>query len=767
MSSGPNTGVNPAFSEAIDVCRALFGDTWSFTIKLIKLGHEGRIEDVKLSYGTLTTQINQFPVWKAEYWQPFLMVGMCDGEGLGANNVDGTWALAVDLDHDVDMSLWTDAPFRPTVAINTSGKRQHMLWILKEPIDSATHRLAARALAYRLGGDPCFAHEAQAVRLPGFVNQKHGTLVRASLCRYDRAYDYARLATAFDFDLVAATLQADVPMMTKSLSIAAASEEDKNRRVEHLKDALRHIPADDYGLWVKVLAALRTLGPGGDDLAREWSKKSPKFDEGMFNSKWRDVETITSVSPASIFYIAMRHGWHNPGFGTPKISSREPLTERTLGRLLAAVMHKDFAVARTGQEDKPTLHPLRWDGSKYAAIDPFAFRQCVEAYCRKLVVSDDDDARRTLATAIAKHAGDGRTLDSLGRSALEFLLPSSDSLYAAQYPYFPVANGILNLLSGQLIPNQIRAISYRHSAVAFDPNAQAPRFKRFLEEVFEGDGEVIKFILRLAGSILLGKPVDHIFVIFHGPQGRNGKSVLVEVLMAIFGAFSSTVGVATIMVKSTMTDGPTSALARLQGKRLVIISEPNGKHQLDAGLVKQLTGGDRITARPLYGTEIEFLPEFTPIMVTNFIPKIHAADEALWARIKIIPFTRTFSPKEVDHGLKDKLLMELPGILNMLLCGTADYLENGLQAPSKVNAAGQMQRKLADGFEAWLEERTVGGDQESQFKPLHDDYVAWAKLNPEFDRLRQTEFKAKLDCIFKSRLHRNNRLFSGISLKLM
>ncbi|WZB70431.1 phage/plasmid primase, P4 family [Achromobacter xylosoxidans] len=254
-------------------------------------------------------------------------------------------------------------------------------------------------------------------------------------------------------------------------------------------------------------------------------------------------------------------------------------------------------------------------------------------------------------------------------------------------------------------------------------------------------------------------------MIFHGPQGRNGKSVLVEVLAAIFGDFASNVGVATIMVKSTLTDGPTSALARLEGRRLVIISEPNGKHQLDAGLVKQLTGGDRITARPLYGAEVEFLPEFVPIMVTNFIPKIHAADEALWARIKIIRFTRTFSPDEIDLGLRDKLLAELPGILNMLLVGMRDYLEGGLRPPGKVSSAGQEQRKLADGFEVWLDERTLHGDGNCQFKPLYDDYVAWAKLNPDFDRLSQKEYKAKLEGKFKSWVYRNRRIISGVTLK--
>ncbi|OZI46327.1 hypothetical protein CEK29_05505 [Bordetella genomosp. 5] len=764
MSSEINIRRHPDFHEAREVCQALFEDSYEFTIKLIRLESQGSVGQVTYSHGRLADQVRQFPKWRAEQLQPFMMVGTSDGQGVGSSNVLETWAIAVDLDRDVDMSQWEQAAFRPTIAINTSDNRQHMLWVLKDSIDRDTHRQAARALAYRLDGDMCFAHQAQAIRLPGFVNAKHGNEVRLSMLNSGRTYDYARLAAAFDFDLVRATVQATVPFISNTLAIKVRSSDETKKRLEDLKDSLRHISSDSYDVWFKVLAALRRAGPDGESVAREWSKSSKKFDESAFSRKWNDVEKVTGISPGSIFLMAARNGWRNPGHDSPTINMRQPITERTLGRMLAPVMDKEFAVARLGRGDKQTLQALKWDGHKYAEVDQFAFRQCVEDYCKRLSVGDDEDARRALSAAIAKHTGDVRALDSLGRSTLEFLLSRSDSLHATKYPYFPVANGILNLLSGQLLPSHLRAVSLRHSAVVFDPSAGAPRFIRFLEEIFEGDHEIIRFLLRLVGCMLLGKPVDHAFVIFHGPQGRNGKSVLVEVLAAIFGDFASNVGVATIMVKSTLTDGPTSALARLEGRRLVIINEPNGKHQLDAGLVKQLTGGDRITARPLYGAEVEFLPEFVPIMVTNFIPKIHAADEALWARIKIIRFMRTFSPDEIDLGLKDKLLSELPGILNMFLAGAADYLEGGLRPPCKVSSAGQEQRKLADGFEAWLDERAMRGDYECQFKPLYDDYVTWAKLNSDFDRLSQKEFKAKLEGQFRSRKHRNHKIISGITL---
>lgn len=181
MSSEIDIQRHPGFHEAREVCQALFEDSYEFTIKLIRLGPHGSADHATYSHGRLADQVRQFPKWRAEQLQPFMMVGMSDGEGVGSSNVPETWAIAVDLDHDVDMSVWGHAPFRPTIAINTSGNRQHMLWVLKDSIDSDTHRQAARSLAYRLDGDMCFAHQAQAIRLPGFVNAKHGNEVRASV----------------------------------------------------------------------------------------------------------------------------------------------------------------------------------------------------------------------------------------------------------------------------------------------------------------------------------------------------------------------------------------------------------------------------------------------------------------------------------------------------------------------------------------------------------------------------------------------------------
>ena len=50
------------------------------------------------------------------------------------------------------------------------------------------------------------------------------------------------------------------------------------------------------------------------------------------------------------------------------------------------------------------------------------------------------------------------------------------------------------------------------------------------------------------------------------------------------------------MVKPN-SGGPTSDIARLKGARFVTTVEPNEGARLNEGLLKQLTGGDRVTGQ--------------------------------------------------------------------------------------------------------------------------------------------------------------------------
>ena len=80
--------------------------------------------------------------------------------------------------------------------------------------------------------------------------------------------------------------------------------------------------------------------------------------------------------------------------------------------------------------------------------------------------------------------------------------------------------------------------------------------------------------------------------------------------------------------------------------------------------IKQMTGGDTLKGRPLYGSYVEFKITGKLWLATNSLPQINNSDHGIWRRIMAIPFNRTFTAQEQDKALQSKLMVELPGILN-------------------------------------------------------------------------------------------------------
>jgi hypothetical protein len=115
---------------------------------------------------------------------------------------------------------------------------------------------------------------------------------------------------------------------------------------------------------------------------------------------------------------------------------------------------------------------------------------------------------------------------------------------------------------------------------------------------------------------------------------------------------------------------------------------------LAEALVKQLTGGDRVAARPLYREYFEFTPSFKLWLACNHRPVIRGTDIAVWRRIRLIPFDVTIPPAEQDRRLAERLRGELPGILAWALAGCLAWRKQGLgdaEAVSEAtNASGSM-----------------------------------------------------------------------------
>ena len=291
-------------------------------------------------------------------------------------------------------------------------------------------------------------------------------------------------------------------------------------------------------------------------------------------------------------------------------------------------------------------------------------------------------------------------------------------------------NGIINLTSGELMPHNREKYLTKITNSEYADDYDAPLWGKFLNEIFNGDKELIRFLQKAVGYSLTGSTKEDCLFICYG-GGRNGKGTFLNTLADILGGYAINIQPETIMAKTNYSNGPTSDIARMMGARFVTVPEPNEGARLNEGLVKQMTGGDMLTACRKYEDEFEFKPEFKIWMMTNHKPKIYGTDVGIWSRIRLIPFTVHIPDEKADRKLRQNLMRESPGILKWAVDGCSLWQREGLGMPEAVRAATAEYKTEMDTFAAFLNECCVMCNEYTSKKILYEAYLRWAESNKE------------------------------------
>ncbi len=180
----------------------------------------------------------------------------------------------------------------------------------------------------------------------------------------------------------------------------------------------------------------------------------------------------------------------------------------------------------------------------------------------------------------------------------------------------------------------------RATDVPYIPDAPCKRWQQFLLEVFLGDAELIRFVQRAVGYSLTGDTREQVLFILHG-SGSNGKTTFLEILLKLVGTHGAITSFSTFLVQQN-PGSPRNDIAKLHGARLVKATESQKQAVLDEATVKEVTGGDSISARFLFREFFEFRPQFKIWLATNHRPTIRGMDDAIWRRIRLIPFRQKF-----------------------------------------------------------------------------------------------------------------------------
>lgn len=349
---------------------------------------------------------------------------------------------------------------------------------------------------------------------------------------------------------------------------------------------------------------------------------------------------------------------------------------------------------------------------------------------------------------------------------IKHLVPVLHNQWDQEHMLLNTPSGYVDLTNGTLRDHEYQKMFTQETGVDFSENVDCPLWLDFLNQTFQNDQELIHFIQKIIGYSLTGSNSEQVMFILYG-NGRNGKSVLLNIIKYIFGSYAKTMNATTIMQKRMgSSQGATSDIARLEGARLVVSSEANEGDRLDESLVKQMTGGDTLVARYQYGKDFEFDPVFKLFMATNHKPKIYGTDEGIWRRLVIIPFTHTVKKENVDKKLEDKLKAESMGILKWAIEGAMMWQREGLNPPEAIQEAGKEYRKEMDVIEAFIDECCVKSDAyKVKASELFNAYKSWANETNNWEGMTNTKFGREITKHFdKKRLPEGN-YYIGIDLQ--
>jgi putative DNA primase/helicase len=297
---------------------------------------------------------------------------------------------------------------------------------------------------------------------------------------------------------------------------------------------------------------------------------------------------------------------------------------------------------------------------------------------------------------------------------------------------FNVQNGTVDLKTQTLGSHRPEDMMTKISPVTYDANATCPLFDKFILEAMNGAQEMVNFLARAAGYSLSGDTSIQAMFFNHG-DGENGKGVLVETLSYIIGDYAQAANFDTFVYHQKAGREIRNDLASLVGVRFLSAEESGEDHRLDESLIKSLTGENAVRTRFLYQEEFTYYPNFKIWMSSNFRPSIRSTDWGTWRRVKLIPWEVVVPKERRDEKLKAKLRSEASGIFNWMLRGVADYLNNGMQYPQKVEAATSQYREFQDVIAQFIAARCMlDVNAEVRFSELYSAYKDWADAAQEY-----------------------------------
>lgn len=367
-----------------------------------------------------------------------------------------------------------------------------------------------------------------------------------------------------------------------------------------------------------------------------------------------------------------------------------------------------------------------WDGKRWQVDDKAIL---VQQFAKLTALAIFDEVKsahdRNAMFSHAKRSQSKRAIEAmlwLARS--EPGIPARLTDFDANGWLLNVENGTVDLKTAEVRPHNRADMISNLVGIPYVADATCELWDAFLWRILDGNEELYRYLKRFVGYLLVADTSDQSVHFLHG-TGANGKSVFCEVLQRLLGDYAIVVSPDLLMLKRH--GGIPNDVARLRGIRAALMNETTQGGRFDEAKLKDLTGGDSLTARFLHQEFFDFRPTHRLILRGNHRPSVAGTDEGIWRRLRLVPFTVSIPPDEQDRDLLRKLESELPGILQWALTGCIEWQREGLKPPSIVTDAVRAYREDSDILGRFIEEccqvKKLGQVKSSVFFQRYQQYA--------------------------------------------
>jgi P4 family phage/plasmid primase-like protien len=405
---------------------------------------------------------------------------------------------------------------------------------------------------------------------------------------------------------------------------------------------------------------------------------------------------------------------------------------------------------------------LVWDGRRWLVDEAAQATQRAKEMARLLYEQAKGVLDTSLRDRLKEHARDSESqaaiTAALKRAASEPGVPVA-AVDLDRHPYLlNCLNGTVDVRTGQCLAFDRSYLITKLCHVSYEPAAECPRFLKFINwamgetdagEIPDSVDHMVEFLQKAFGYALTGDVGEKAAFVFYGRSGNNGKTTLLTLFEDLLTEYATRLDINTLMSAKFTDNNMRADLAKLRGVRYAITSEVSEDQKLSEHLLKYLTAGmGKITACKKYENPIEFESTAKIFMDVNYRPRVRGSDEAIWYRLKAIPFEARIEESDpaIDKWLKSKLLAESEGILAWAVAGAMRWSKNrSLGQPPEVAEANAAWRETDDPLKEFLEDCCeTAAENWVRSSDLAAAYMAWCKQAGERFPLGRSNFGERL-----------------------